>query len=105
MVRGKILENRYNSQLSFLVVYRQYESLKAVVEITELGSFVEKRFLHLFRRLRTRNDERTQRKVQNSWGTLKNRFFDQASRVVSLLCFGIFHRQVRKSRYFGFRGF
>ncbi len=63
MVRGKILENCHNSQLSFLVVYRQYGSPKAIVEITELVNFVEKTFLHLLRRLRARTDERTQRKV------------------------------------------
>ena len=90
--RGKILKNWHNNQVAFLAVYRQYESLKAIVEITELANFVEKTFLHLLRRLRTRTDQRTQRKVKNSRGTLKNRFFDPVSRVVSLVCFGIFQR-------------
>ena len=92
MIRGKILENCQNSQLSFLAVYRQYELLKAIVEITELVNFVEKPFLHLLRRLRTRTHEQMQRKAQNSRGTLKNCFFDQVSRGVSLVCIGIFQR-------------
>ncbi len=85
MVRDKILENYHNDQLSFLTVYRQHESLKAIDEITELVNFVEKTFLYILRRLRTRTDERTQRKLQNSRNTLKNQFFDQVSRVVCYL--------------------
>jgi hypothetical protein len=60
-----------------LAVYRQYELLKAIVEITELANFVEETFLHLLRRLGIPTDERTQRKVQNSCRTLKSDFFDQ----------------------------
>ena len=74
------------------MVYRQYVSLKVIVEITELANFVEKTFLHLLRRLRTLTDERMHRKVQNTIGTLKNRFFDQVSIVVSLVCFGVLQR-------------
>ena len=75
MVRGKILENCHKSQLSFLAVYWQYESLKAIVEITELANFVEKTFLHLLRCLRTRIDEQMPRKVQNTGGTLRKPVF------------------------------
>jgi hypothetical protein len=97
VVSGKILENCNNNQLPFLPVYGQYESVKGIVKIIELASSVEKTFLHLLRRLQIRTDERTQRKVQNTKSTIKTRFFDQVSRVVSLVYFGVFHRQVRKS--------
>jgi hypothetical protein len=100
VVRGKILENWHNSQLSFLAVYRQYESLKAIVEITELANFVEKTFLHLLRRLRTRTDERTQRKVQNSRDTLKNRFFWPSVKSSVTCMFWYFPRVSQKEPIF-----
>ena len=57
-------------------VYRQYELEKFIIEILNIFSFVEKTFLHRLRRSRAQTDELVQRKVQNTEGTLKSRFFD-----------------------------
>ena len=105
VVRDEKLENCQNSQLVLLPVYWHYQLVNGVLEVTKLSSFVEKTFLHLLRRLWTRTDEWTHRKMQNISVTLKSLFFDQGPRAVSLVDVGIFHRHVRKSWYFGFRGF
>ncbi len=90
MVSGKILENCNNNQLHFLLVYGQYESVKGIVKIIELASSVEKTFLHLLRRLRTRTDERTQRKVQNTKSTLKPVFLTKCQEWCHLYTLAFF---------------